>query len=73
MTRYMVGYINFFNNELIVELVEGNTWKEALSKHSSLKDENGNPDDLAWLAEDLKEAKEEAYNADFAFDVKEVY
>lgn len=72
MTKYAVAYISFFENELKVEIIEANGWKEALSKHSMLLDEDGNPGDIEWLPEDMEEAKIEANNADMAFDVKEI-
>ena len=70
--KFIVGFINFFENKLVVELVEAENWKDALARHSELLDENGNPDDNSWLPDDIEEAKQEGYNADFLFDVKEI-
>lgn len=36
MKRFAVGYINFFDNALTVEIVDAETWKEACFKHSEL-------------------------------------
>jgi hypothetical protein len=72
MKKYIVGYISFFDNVLTVELIEADNWREALSKHSAMLDDEGKPDDLAWMPDDIEDAKEEAFNADFAFDVKEI-
>ena len=70
LKKFIVGYINFFDNSLKVELVEAENWKEALAKHSSMVDENGNPDDNSWLPDDIEKAKKFAF--DFQFDVKEL-
>ena len=72
MAIFMVGYADFFNNDLIVECIEAENWKSALARHSKMMDEEGNPDDNSWLPDDMKEAKMSAFDADFLFDVKEI-
>ena len=69
--KYAVAGMNFWDNELSIEIIEADTWKDALGKHRIFKteeDDNG----LDWLSEDVKSAKEDAFNADMAFDVVEI-
>lgn len=35
MKRFAVGYMDYFYNDLIVEIVEADNWFNALKKHSS--------------------------------------
>ena len=72
MTKYAVGYISFFDNDLQVVIVEATGWKEALSKHPQCVNKDGTPGDFTWLPDDMKEAKDEIINADCEFDVKEI-
>lgn len=70
--RFAVAYTDEFENDLTIEIIEANTWKDALSKHSKMMDENGNPDDNSWMSDNIEQAKEDAFNADFQFDVIEL-
>jgi hypothetical protein len=63
MKRYAVATINFFDNILKIEFTEANTWKEALDICYHL--------DGYYLPDDIEEAKAEAFNGDWMFDVKE--
>ena len=65
MKKYAVGSLNFFDNELKIEIVETDSWKEALSKHSDFGD-------VSWLADDMETAKADAFDGDYAFDVVEL-
>lgn len=63
---YAVGYINFFDNDLIIEIISAPNWYEALHKHSKMQGER-------WISNySLEEAKIEAFNADMMIDVKEI-
>lgn len=64
--NYAVAIINFFIRELKIEFIEAATWKDALSKHSSMLL------DISLLSDEIEEAKREAFDADFLFDVKEL-
>lgn len=64
---FAVGVINFFDNELIIEIVEAEDWKSALSLHSEV-----DSSDLVLEASSLEEAKSLAFDADSAIDVVEV-
>ena len=61
--KYAVAHIDLFEHDLKIEIVEASNWKEALEIFVS------NVNDLP---DDLKEAKEEAFNQDWMFAVKEV-
>lgn len=72
MKRYAVAHTDSFENDLKIEIIEAEDWKSALSKHSKLLDENGNPDDNSWLPDNIEDAKQSAFDADFQFDVIEL-
>lgn len=69
--EYAVAAFSFHENELRIEIVEAENWKEALSKHS-LFTEAGDPGDVSWLSDDIDNAKSDAFNGDILFDVLEV-
>lgn len=69
MSKFAVGYINFFDNELIIEIIEAEDWLEALHEHSQMIH-------IPW--EDyfsdctISGAKAKAFDADMMFDVVEI-
>ena len=66
MKKFAVGYINFFDNDLIIEIIEAFNWIDALRQHSKLSKD-------FWLSESsLEEAKIDAFNGDMMIDVKEI-
>lgn len=72
MTIYAVGYINFFDNNLIVDIVSANSIKDAIAQHPSF---SGNENMLDWLKTlpgPLDEIKQEFFNTDSAIDVAEM-
>lgn len=44
MNKFAVAYINFFNNDLIIEIIEADNWKDALFKHSKMQLEDWESD-----------------------------
>ena len=40
MSKFAVGHIDYFNNNLIIEIIKAENWKDALFKHSKLISEN---------------------------------
>jgi len=66
MKKYAVGYINFFDNDLIIEIIDGLDWLDALKKHSKLSG------GFYFPETSLVDAKIEAFNADMMIDVKEI-
>ncbi|MCK5386983.1 MAG: hypothetical protein KAJ39_07345 [Gammaproteobacteria bacterium] len=69
--KYVVAAVSFHENELKIEMVEAENWKEALSKHS-LFTEAGDPGDVSWLSDDIEGAKCDAFSGDILFDVLEL-
>lgn len=64
--RYAVGYMDFFDNNLQVRVVDdATTWKDAWVKAFPEQTDNHLPDDI-------EEAKEYAFNRDWLFDVVEI-
>lgn len=59
---FIVAYINFFDHDLKIKIVEAKDWKGAIKKAF----------DLEFESDDLEGAKEDAYNQDRLFEVKEV-
>ena len=70
--KYAVAGINFFDNVLIIEIIDAENWKEALAKHPLHKRETEDIGDVSWLPDDMEEAKIESFNADQMFDIIEV-
>ena len=64
MKNYVVAYISFFDNALDIKFVESDSWKNALDKAFPL--------DGYELPDDIEEAKIEAFNGDWMFEVKEI-
>ena len=67
MKKYAVCYINFFDNKLIIEIIEAEDWFNALSNHSKFKD-----DEMYLPNTSLEDAKIEAFNCDSMIDVIEI-
>ena len=65
MKEYIVAALSFFENELIVKIVEANNWKGALAHHPLFLD------GVSWLSDDIEDAKEDAFGADIVFTVVE--
>ena len=62
MKKYAVSYINFFNNNLITKIVDvDGDWKVAI--------EAAIPDTAAYLDDDIENAKCQAFDSDWLFDV----
>lgn len=65
MIEYIVAALDFYDNELVVKIVEADSWKEALAQHPIFWDGVG------WLPDDLEMAKDVAFTADIVFTVVE--
>lgn len=70
MKQFAVGYTNLndFDNELIIEIIEAEDWKNALGKHSAFK--TPNPDFNDWNT--LSDLKREFVDIDILIDVVEI-
>lgn len=67
MSKYAVGFISYHDNVLTVDVVEAESWKQALAKHTD------DPEMETYLPEDMEEAKGVAFDMDCMFDVKEIF
>lgn len=67
---FAVSYIDFFNNELVTEFHRAANWQTALCLHTKVVNDAEYMDWLCGL--DIEDAKEEAFNGDWMFDVVEV-
>ena len=70
MTQFAVGFADFFDNDLVVEVVEADDVHAAILGHSKFKDSKYKEDDAKWLADmpkDIDELKEFFFNADILF------
>lgn len=73
--KYAVGVMNFFDNELVVEIVEALSVKEALCKHSFIfknSDEKTLDNWINGMPDSLDKIKEDFMNADWLVDVVEI-
>lgn len=69
--RFAVGYISFFSNKLIIEVIEADDWKSALLKHSTIVIDKQEKKFLE-TAKNLEEVKEFAFNGDSMVAVVEI-
>ena len=69
MKKFAVGYMNYFDYELIIEIIEAENWQDALWQHSKLKEDDWNKE---RFGNTLNEAKIEAFNCDMLIDVVEI-
>ena len=70
MKKFAVGYIDFYDNELTIEIIEAEDWHTALNSHTKLKSMS---EDQCYLPSDsLEAAKNEAFNMDLMIDVVEI-
>jgi len=61
MARFVVGYIDFYSNNLTLSTVEAKDWREALSVI-----------DLDFDSNTIEGMKQEAFDADCIFEVIEI-
>ncbi len=59
---FIVAFTNFFDNDLKIKIVKAKDWKAAIKDAFNLEFES----------DDLETAKEDAFNQDVLFEVKEV-
>ena len=71
MSRYVVAYINFFDNDLqqeVVEVYHPNNWKDIYRKTCFMSEYT----DLDEMPDDYEEAKVCFFDGDQAFSIIEV-
>ena len=66
MKNFAVAYMNFFDSDLKLKTAWAAGWKEALK--GAFPDEHENVRNI----DSIEEAKEEAFNQDWLFDVIEI-
>ena len=65
--RFAVAWLNYFDNDLELSVVEANTWQEALEKAKP-----GYVENVADAGDDMDKARELAVDQDWTFTVKEI-
>lgn len=66
MKKFAVAYIDFFDNNLVIEIVEAKDWYGAIYQHSLM------PKEFVLSKESLQQAKNDAINGDCLIDVVEL-
>jgi hypothetical protein len=72
MIRYVVGYIDFFNNELILEEVLANNAHEALWQHSKLQESHWQGSVTATEGMDSEELQDWSFDSDMCVSILEI-
>lgn len=77
MKRFAVAYADrykadtaVFDNNLTIEIVEANDWREAMFKHSKIEPEED--DDIYKIAHTIEEVKKQFWQADTLVDIVEI-
>lgn len=73
MSKFAVAYINWFDNDLSIEIVEAPTWWEAVFEHSCLQNSRDIYQDLIDEGNfDIDEWKKLSFDCDSMIDVIEI-
>lgn len=72
MKRFAVGVINFFDNDLDIQVVEAQDWKSALGKHRAFMPYSIEEMNEMFPDDSQEKAKNEAFNMDMMIDVVEI-
>lgn len=72
MKRYVVGYLNCFDNDMILEVVEADSPSEAFWKHSKLKSDDWGPNQEITKGMSSKELQDWAFDFDMSVAVLEL-
>lgn len=72
MKKFVVSFVNFFDNDLRNKIVEAENWKEALKIVNPGQDEKETEEFYNIMPDDYEEAKYFAFNSDWLFDVIEI-
>ncbi len=70
--KYVVGYINFFDNELILEEVSANSPHEAFWAHSKLRSDDWDANKEATKGMDSEELQDWGWDSDMSVSVLEL-
>lgn len=66
MKQWAVGYFDLYENRLIVQIIEAETWHEAVRSHTSVGSR------WEFDASSLEQAKMDFFNSDASIDVVEI-
>jgi hypothetical protein len=73
MSKFAVAYINWFDHDLSIEIIESDTWYTALLKHSCLLDSFDIYEDLINDGNfEIQDWKMRAFDCDSMIDVVEI-
>ena len=67
MKKWAVGFISFSDNELWIEIIEAESWQEALKKHKQIS-----IDGFEFDMTSLEAAKADAFDQDAMINVVEI-
>lgn len=72
--KFAVAYMNEYDdNELSIQIVDADGWKDALSKHTLFnKPEYPEDHDMSWISDEFEQAKLDMSGSDQMFDVIEL-
>lgn len=70
--RYAVAYVNLFDNDLKIDIVEATDEKSALLKHSIFQDDQHMVEFVNSIDGDMDQVQEEMFNCDVLVQVKEI-
>lgn len=66
MKKFAVGYLNAFDNDLKIEIINADTWHKALMLHSGMSEWEDVPESS------LEDAKKFMFDCDAGIDVVEI-
>jgi hypothetical protein len=73
MSKFAVAHINWYDHDLTIEIVEAETWHEALFKHTEWEPHYDVFEDLINQGNfNMEEWKQLAFDIDAMFDVVEI-
>lgn len=73
MKKYAVAYMNEYDYELSIQIVDADGWKDALSKHTQFnKPEYPEDHDMSWISDEFEQAKLDMSGSYQMFDVIEL-
>ena len=72
MKKFAVGYANFFDNDLVIEIIEADNIKSAIAKHSGLTSDDDLIEWCATMPDTLKEIQQYFFDGDTLVGATEI-
>lgn len=72
MKKYVVAYINFFDNELKMSIIEAENEVDACKQYLKIKEFNENNDWINNLPNNLENLRDEIFNTDSQINAIEI-